>query len=255
MNTRKCNNGNGKVMDHSNMVTLAKKPKTPAGSFRYKGKIYPMCLENLPKEKLWCKYCRANNAKVIGTITVNGEIHFVIRCVFHFNETYALDLHSFKRSFPSVNIPNEQLSNEKYPIQRSYCKECHATTGKVIGESMDGKKYQIKCESEECNQSWFEDKESFKTKYIGDEYTPPIYRQTTPRAKILKNWSDDDLSNKPFEGALKDFTPAKQKEKEPAKEILEPSNISKSRQIIIEVPAGTIPSIQCLEGKICITFN
>lgn len=177
MSKKNSKNGIGTEMNSSKEFTpeTPRKGKTPSGHFRYNGIIYPMISENLPEEKIWCKSCKAHSAKVIGIIEVEGTYRFVIKCPFH--GSYTMEIRSFKEHFPLVFIPealNKLLFPEGYPIQHSYCRECRGTTGKVVGESADGRKWHVECQTPGCDQNWMEDKESFKQKYIGDENQPPM---------------------------------------------------------------------------------
>lgn len=260
------NKGNGKETNFSKNITTttSRKEKTPSGHFRYDGKLYQMTFGNLPKEKIWCNYCKAHNARVIGLIKVEDTYRFVIKCPFH--GSYTMDLLSFKMKFQLVILPdelNKLLAPEGYPIQRSYCKECRGTTGKVIGESEDGRKWIIACETPGCNETWTEDKESFWRKYIGDENNPPMYKQTAPKRINLPHLQElgNSEGEKPFAKVLAKFVPAKKVEGTPSEQDPKPSErpeVSKPsnpKEISIKIPDGTTPCVKYSEGYLIISFN
>lgn len=266
MSMKNFNNGNGQETNSSKNVAPAtsRKEKTPTGHFRYNGKLYQMTFGNLPKEKIWCGYCTAHSAKVIGLIKVEDTYLLVIKCPFH--GSYTMDLLSFKMKFPLVILPdelNKLLSPEGYPVQRSYCRECRGTTGKIIGETEDGKRWLIECETEGCKQAWSESKVSFRRKYIGEGNTPPMYEQTAPKIKMMENLGKS--TGKTEEGtlakALSGFVPAKKVDNTSPKQDPKPSEQPEASKpstpegISIEIPEGKTPCVKYQEGYLVISFH
>lgn len=259
MSTKNFNNGNGQKTNSSKNVSPATSRKEKR--FRYNGKLYPMTSEDLPKGKIWCNYCKAHNATVIGLIKVEDTYRLVIQCPFH--GSYTMDLLSFKTKFPLVVLSdelNKLLSPEGYPAQRSYCKECGGTTGKVIGESEDGRKWHIHCK---CGQDWFESKGSFEKKYIGDGNNPPMYPQRAPQIEKMGNLrkNAEEAEEGTLAKALSGFVPAKkvdntspQQDPKPSEQP-EASKPSTPKEIRIEIPEGKTPCVKYQEGYLVISFQ
>ena len=264
MSKKDFNNGNGKETETNSSKNVAtatsRKEKTPSGHFRYNGELYPMTFENLPKEKIWCNYCKSPNAKVIGLIKVKDTYRFVIKCPFH--GSYTMELLSFKMKFPQVILSDELnrlLAPDGYPIQRSYCRKCRGTTGKVIGESEDGRKWHIHCE---CGEDWFERKDIFKEKYIGDGNNPPLYPQRAPQIGMMENWGKSGKAEEcTLAKALSGFgttqkvkgTPSEQDPK--PSEQPEASKPSTPEEIRIEIPEGKTPCVKYSERFLIISFQ
>lgn len=166
----------------------AKKQKTPAGHFRFNGKIYPLETKGMPAEKLYCKSCGVENAKVLGSFRDEDcTTYYVVKCPHHPDNVRALSEEKFRYAYPGI-LPNNlpYPTPEGYPVQNSYCKCQRATTAAIIGESPSGIAWKVECSL--CGATWFENKERFAAKYIGVDGNPPLYPQREPQP--LKEWSD-----------------------------------------------------------------
>ena len=171
------------------------KPKTPAGHIRYiDGNVYLLQSVSV-KTNLFCKACRKDNARLIGYIIVGCKIYYVARCPWHPEDIQFMEENLFREKYPDV-LPEKKLSssssrNPNWPVQRSYCRECKATTAEIIGEveTEYGPKWVVRCT--ECGVIWREGKDLFAQKYIGTDEVPPMYRQTTP--KPASYWKDKNF--------------------------------------------------------------
>lgn len=205
-NNIKSGNSNGKGQKNQNpketKAILPKpkvqKPKTPAGHIRYiDGNVYLLQSVSV-KTNLFCKACRKDNARLIGYIIVGCKIYYVARCPWHPEDIQFMEENLFREKYPDV-LPEKKLSssnsrNPNWPVQRSYCRECKATTAEIIGEveTEYGSKWVVQCT--ECGMTWREGKELFAQKYIGTDEVPPMYRQTTP--KPASYWKDKNFCHK-----------------------------------------------------------
>lgn len=172
----------------------AKKQKTPAGHFRFNGKVYPLRTEGMPTQKLYCKSCGAENAKVLGLFLADDcTYYYVVKCPHHPDNVHTLSEEKFRRIYPGV-LPEQELplvTPEGYPLQCSYCKNCLGTTAEVIGESKSRIAWKVKCPI--CGATWCENKDRFAEKYIGVDGNPPLYPQREP--KPLSEWHDARTDN------------------------------------------------------------
>lgn len=214
--SRNQNQQKGVKKDHSNKhnnreqakiaVTVAPKPKkekTPAGHFKFNGKCYKLETEGMPKVKLFCKFCRKETAKLVGSFKdKNGETHYVVKCPWHFDQQQVLKENEFQQQYPGI-LPNDSsespqstLTPEGYPTQKSFCR-CHGYhSGKIIGESENGFKWKIRCLV--CGAEWLQSKEMFAKKYIGVDGNPPDYVQREAPEYLLESY----LNNEPFQNNL-----------------------------------------------------
>lgn len=163
-----------------------RKPKTPAGHIRYTdGKAYLLQSVEV-RANLHCKACRKDNARLMGYIVVGSKIYYVAKCPWHPQDVQFLEESIFQEKYPDILPEKHQEKpsnpyNPNWPVQRSYCKDCRATTAEIIGEieTEYGPKWVVRCT--ECGMTWHESKERFAMKYIGTDEFPPMYRQTTPK--------------------------------------------------------------------------
>lgn len=284
---RKNNNNSSKFKQdsHSTSEKMTKpkvqKPKVPASHCHFNGKNYP--IESVGASiNLYCKECRTDNARLIGYIkTEDLKVYYIVRCPWHHHDAQFLEENVFLQKYPDV-LPRLSFSNNRnpnWPAQRSYCKNCRATTAEIIGEieTEYGSRWVVRCT--ECDAGWTEYKDIFYQKYIGTDKIPPLYRQTTP--KPVFNWKDPKSLSSPMEKlkAVK-ISPMEVKKakvlssvtKNSAEEIhgkpiagTDPLPSEKKEElneldlqiqgITLKLPSGTNASVEIIDGKPVISIK